>query len=133
MRVRIDGNPVPYANAKVTRRGTYSPRYYEKKIVTAQLASLGFEKLTGPLRATLIFGMPIPESTSKKRRADMLARKIYPTTKPDVDNLVKFILDCGKKILYPDDNLIVQLVVSEYYDEAPYTILHVENVLPLNH
>ncbi len=128
MRVQIDGNPIPYSRPRVTRHGTYNPRYNEKKTITTQLLSHRFEKLTEPLKATLVFSLPIPKSTSKKNREAMLAHKIVPTKKPDIDNLVKFILDCANGVLFEDDKQIVELVASKRYSDAPSTILHIENI-----
>ncbi len=128
MRVQIDGNPVPYARPRVTRHGTYNPRHKEKKNIASLLSSHKFKRLTEPLKATLIFSLPIPKSTSKKNRAAMLAHTIVPTKKPDIDNLIKFILDCANGVLFEDDKQIIQLVASKQYSESPSTILHIETI-----
>lgn len=128
MRVQIDGNPIPYARVRVTRYSTYNPRYNEKKRIASLLSSYQFKKLTEPLKANLIFSLPIPKSTSKKNRALMLEHKIVPTKKPDIDNLVKFILDCANGVLFEDDKQIVQLVASKRYSESPSTIIHIEGI-----
>lgn len=41
--------------------------------------------------------------------------------RPDVDNLVKFLLEVLKEVAYKDDNRVVKVVSSKYVDmEAPY-------------
>lgn len=45
------------------------------------------------LRATIIAYYPIAKSTSKKKRQQMLAGLVRPTKKPDLDNVIKSILD----------------------------------------
>lgn len=41
-----------------------------------------------------------------------------PTTKPDVDNVAKCVIDGLTKVAFRDDNQIVRLVVSKYYTAA---------------
>lgn len=51
------------------------------------------------LRATIVAYYPITKSTSKKKRQQMLAGLIRPTKKPDLDNVIKSILDALNNLL----------------------------------
>jgi Holliday junction resolvase RusA-like endonuclease len=42
-------------------------------------------------------------------------------TKPDVDNLAKFVQDALNKIFYRDDSLICQITCRKLYSEKPRT------------
>lgn len=48
-----------------------------------------------------------------------------PIVKPDLDNLVKFYLDAGNKILWSDDKKIVELKAKKIYSEVSQTIITV--------
>lgn len=50
------------------------------------------------------------------------------TSKPDLDNLIKFYLDCGNGILWLDDRFIGQLTSSKWYDTEPRTVIKLEHV-----
>ena len=49
----------------------------------------------------------------------MLNNEIYPTTKPDTDNIAKSILDSLNGIAYLDDKQVVDLRVRKQYAEVP--------------
>lgn len=47
------------------------------------------------------------------------------TSKPDLDNLLKFYLDCGNGILWADDRYISDLAACKLYDETPRTVIKI--------
>ena len=59
--------------------------------------------------------LSIPKSTSKKNVELMLNDTISPTKKPDIDNIVKIILDALNKIAFKDDDQITILKVEKKY------------------
>ena len=80
------------------RKKAYTPKKtkdYEEKISDYFLSHVKVERFDKdvPLVVNLIFGMPIPKSTSKKRVKVMLEGAIKPTKKPDIDNMQKAVLD----------------------------------------
>ena len=67
------------------------------------------------LRATIVAYYPITKSTSKKKRQQMLAGLIRPTKKPDLDNVIKSILDALNKFAYHDDTQIALVQAKKCY------------------
>ncbi|MBP2657279.1 MAG: Endodeoxyribonuclease RusA [Firmicutes bacterium] len=61
----------------------------------------------------------IPKSFSQKRRILAIAGSIRPTTKPDVDNVVKGIKDALKSVIWRDDSQVVELAADKFYSETP--------------
>lgn len=122
MRIQIDGNPIPAARARVTRHGTYNPRGREKTRLKTYFLSLNLLCLQGPLKVVLEFNMPFPKQTRKKARDLLREGKTYHVKTPDIDNLVKFILDCANGILFDDDKQVVELWASKKYSDFPSTI-----------
>ncbi len=57
----------------------------------------------------------LPKSTSKKR--EMLEVGKPATTKPDVDNVAKLVLDAMNGIVYEDDRLVSDLVIRKRKSE----------------
>lgn len=80
--------------------------------------------LEGPLRLSVAFVLPIPESWTQKRRARALAGEIQPTSRPDRGNLLKLLEDCLEAAgFYVDDAQIVGGEVAKRYgDPAGYRI-----------
>lgn len=67
----------------------------------------------GPVTVQLVFHMPIPSSWSKKRQKEAVGQP--HTSRPDLDNLVKTVLDALNGFLYRDDSQICELVVRKEY------------------
>ena len=63
--------------------------------------------------------LPIPTSKPKKWKADAAEGLIRPTTKPDLDNLLKQITDCLTGIMWIDDKQVVGYLpgTGKYYAE----------------
>lgn len=80
------------------------------------------------IKLTIIAYLDIPKSTSKKKREKMIRNEIRPTKKPDIDNIVKIILDGLNKLAYYDDTQVVELVVSKFYAEEPKVYVKIEKI-----
>jgi len=65
------------------------------------------------LRITAFYA--IPKSYTKKDKLAAAEHRIRPTTKPDVDNCAKAILDALNGVCYLDDRQVVDLRVEKYY------------------
>ncbi|OHR08004.1 Holliday junction resolvase, partial [Staphylococcus sp. HMSC078A12] len=75
---------------------------------------------------TLKFIFTPPKSWSKKKRLAMVGK--YKRTKPDVDNLMKTVLDAGNKHLWKDDNQIVDARTLKQYGDEAKIIMEIEEV-----
>ncbi len=93
---------------------------YEKEIRKAWIRANGETPEDGPLRVRVYFGLPIPKSETKTNKLKMIARKIFPVKRPDLDNLVKAVLDGLNGVAYKDDCQIVTMLSKKNYAEAPY-------------
>ena len=93
---------------------------YEKEIRAAWVRANGDQPEEGPLRARIYFGLPIPKSETKENKLQMIQRKVFPTKKPDLDNLAKAVLDALNGVAYKDDCQIVTMLSRKNYAEAPY-------------
>jgi Holliday junction resolvase RusA-like endonuclease len=68
------------------------------------------------------FYMPIPKSATKKQLREIEKHpKHY--RKPDIDNLLKFSLDCLNGELFKDDSLIWSLNALKGYHTEPGTYI----------
>lgn len=111
---------------------TYTPNEtiaYENWVRTCFLDKYrGMKPLEKPLKVKIIAYYEIPKSTSKKKRQQMLDMEIFPTVKPDTDNIAKGILDSLNKIAYLDDKQVVKLEVEKYYSTTACVAVMIEEL-----
>ena len=74
-----------------------------------------FKALEGRIKVSIIAYFSIPKTTKKADINEMLENNISPTKKPDIDNIVKSILESMKKFAFKDDNQITKLEVEKKY------------------
>lgn len=74
-----------------------------------------FKQLEGRLRVSIIAYFSIPKATKKSDINEMLENNISPIKKPDIDNIVKVILDSMNKFAFKDDTQISKLEVEKKY------------------
>ena len=65
----------------------------------------------------MVFVMPIPKSYSKKKQAALVGAS--HTKKPDLDNLVKAVLDALNGKAFADDSVISSISASKEYGSEP--------------
>lgn len=124
LQFEILGDPIPLARPRFSRTGTFDSQAKLKEGYGWQLKSqFRQEPLTCPIGLDIRFYMPIPKNTSGIKRRQMLAGMIQHIKRPDLDNLVKFILDCMNKIIFTDDSQIVDINCRKQYSEQPSTVI----------
>ncbi len=84
------------------------------------------EILKGRIKVTIVAYFAVPKSISKKDRENMLLGNISPTKKPDIDNIVKIVLDALNKYVFEDDNQITKLDVEKVYAEEEKVYVAIE-------
>ncbi len=78
---------------------------------------------TGPLMAILTFYLPMPKSKPKWKK--------YADKKPDIDNLVKNVLDPLHNIVFDNDSQVVCLKTYKLYAKGlvpPQVIVCIEEI-----
>ena len=85
-----------------------------------------FKPFEGRLSVNIIATFNIPKSTKKCEVEKMLQNQISPTKKPDIDNIVKIILDAMNKFAFKDDTQITKLSVEKKYGEEEKIYIEIE-------
>lgn len=116
IKIEIKGiDPVAASRARVTKFGTYNlPKYTEYKKAIADIAKVKIkEKLIGPVYMEIQYYFTIPKSWSQKKKNEHIGN--WHTSKPDIDNLNKAIMDALNGIAYLDDAQICYIKSSKKY------------------
>jgi len=85
-----------------------------------------YKPLEGRLEVNIKAIFSIPKSTKKQDIEKMLENSISPTKKPDIDNIVKIILDAMNKFAFKDDTQITKLCVEKIYGEEEKVVISIE-------
>ncbi|MBQ8640412.1 MAG: RusA family crossover junction endodeoxyribonuclease [Lachnospiraceae bacterium] len=112
---------------RVTKAGiAYTPKdtvQYENLVRLCYREKVG-EYLEGQIRIEIDAYFPIPKSTSKYNRNQMILGFLRPTKKPDWDNIGKIICDSLNGVAYRDDAAVVSARFDKWYtNEEPKTIV----------
>lgn len=122
----IPGAPVAKGRGRATRTGrVFTPAKTRKAEETlagramALLAGVEGLPLVGPLRLEATFTSTKPASWPKKKAEATTA----PTSKPDVDNLLKLATDALNGVVWVDDAQLVTIICRKVYGSTPSTRL----------
>ena len=126
----IPGEAVAKARPRVVtshgRNLTFTPqktKSFENLVKLMYVNQCKNQKLEGAISATIHIFRQIPKSTSKKKRENWLMGKYPVTTKGDLDNYAKSILDSCNGIAFDDDSQVAELYITKEYSDRPRTIV----------
>lgn len=141
--LEIDVTPSPLPRARHASRGGFVSSYYttvtkdkfndytdailkalEEQSEYSQAELLEASKKGNTLSVSCMFYLPIPKGTSKKKTT--LMEDTWQDKKPDLDNLIKMILDRCTGILFEDDNNISRIEAVKKYSQQPRIKLFIE-------
>ena len=116
----VPGPPVPQSRPRVFRNGgvkTDSDKVANYKQHVQWCAPA--KKLDGPLRLQVCAYLPRP----KKEKSSG-----YHSKRPDLDNIVKAILDALNGKIFADDGQVAEIVARKMTDETPRTVIRIEEL-----
>jgi len=118
--LNIDIEPVPQGRPRFGGRFCYTPhksKAFKKDLQYRLKQAYKGPPLEGPLVVSLDFSLTKPKSV----------KRVIPSVKPDLDNLVKAVLDAANLILWLDDAQIVGFYASKHYGK-PGIFIEVKTV-----
>tara|TARA_Y100001963_G_C6773707_1_gene446242 strand:- start:1328 stop:1825 length:498 start_codon:yes stop_codon:yes gene_type:complete len=125
----ILGKPVAQKRHRYTfKKGfarNYDPSFTDKKKFKAKVLEFApYNILKGSIVLCITFHMPRPKNHYRTGKFSHLLKKDSPNlhiVKPDIDNLVKFVMDAMQGILWNDDCCISALEARKVYSDKPRT------------
>ena len=137
MRITIPGKPIAKKRPRFVVRGKIGHAYNDQQTEEGRFLLLAKEQIDrvfdGPLIVMIHCYMPRPKGhygTGKNAGKLKASAPDVPTTKPDIDNCAKFVLDCLNGLAFHDDKQIIDLHVSKTYSDNPRTIITVQEFNP---
>ena len=134
--MEIQGNPIPQQRHRHFKFGTYDPCKKDKeKFLIKALKDYNYNKsfnhlpLLNAIHISIKFYMKRPKSHYRTGKYEGIVKdqwiEIPHTKKPDIDNLIKFVLDAlsGQNGFFLDDNLIESIYAKKIYSDNPKTMI----------
>ena len=85
-----------------------------------------FKPFEGRVSVEITASFEVPKSTKKSDKNLMLENKLNPLKKPDIDNIVKIILDAMNECAFKDDTQITKLAVEKKYAQSESIYVKIE-------
>jgi len=119
----VPGQPRGKGRPRFARRGNFVKTYtdaatasYEDQIRFYALQAMGSsEPLKTALEVFIYVKLPVPQSYSKKRTEACLSGLERPCKKPDLDNIIKAMMDGMNEIVYDDDVQVISIQATKRY------------------
>ena len=110
--IQPKGAPRP----RVTKFGTYNAKDYTdyKNVIGLAAKAKIKTPLDTPVAINIEFFFEIPNSWSKKKKE----AAGWHTSKPDIDNLIKGVLDGLNGVAYADDMQVVNIAARKQYTRS---------------
>ena len=119
----VPGTIVGKGRPRFTTQGkfvrAYTPkktRDYEQKIAMCYRKTTNYQS-DKALRVKIFAYREVPKSTTKKLRGWLLDKTFLCTVKPDIDNIIKVVLDALNNVAYYDDIQVCELVIIREFAE----------------
>lgn len=125
----VYGDPQGKARPRFTNKGrTYTPKNtveYEKRIRDAFIAA-GGKLIDGYVSVVVQSVFEVPKSYTKKKKLQAAEGTLLPSKKPDIDNILKCVLDGLNGVAYKDDSYVVKAEEVKVYGEQAMVIVCIE-------
>jgi len=119
----LPGRPIPLQRPRYSVTHVYDAQKKEKAVSSVYLAQQHNDRplIPGPIELTVIFYFETPKKTPS------LEGK-YHTSKPDLDNCIKYVSDISNGILYRDDSEISVIHAMKLYSRNPRTDIKLQQM-----
>jgi len=116
----VEGQPKSKGRPRFARGRAYTPAstlQYER-LVAAAAREVITEPITGNVQVDIIAVYQVPKSWAKALQASARRGDIMPT-RPDIDNVIKIILDGLNGAAYVDDQQVHMISAEKTYGDKP--------------
>ena len=136
MRFVIPGAAVPQGRPRFTRTGhAYTPqksRDYRARVQSAVRAAMAANAWTLQADTALALVVEehraIPASCSRRKQEQARRGELQPTSRPDLDNVIKAIKDALNGLVWRDDAQVTTIKACKFYSDTPCVVVRVNTM-----
>lgn len=88
----------------------------------------GIPPVTCPIHLAIFYGIKIRRKTKMRRRMKMLNGQIFHVSRPNLDDLNSFMVDCLSGIVFEDHSQIVEFHCLKRYQWYPKTTVYIRTL-----
>ncbi len=132
--ILIEGNPIAWKRAGNNQGRYYDTQLKQKEEIRKKIRIQSNGRfLVGPIKANLEFYFPIPISWSRSKKDQLLSQP--HDQNPDLDNLIKFMLDTIQGVCFTNDCQIASIdaVKLWWHTDNPHTAITLQQMPNLLH
>lgn len=129
----LSGKPVSCPRPRATRQGgVYMPKKYmdekNRLVSEVQIQAKMQNHVIIDEKCKVIIDFFFPATNKCKiKKGDLYSSPVYKETKPDIDNLIKTVLDVLTEAqIWTDDNIVVSITARKWYSGHPLGQTHVK-------
>ena len=126
MTFTIEGQPQGKGRPRFTKNGhAFTPqatRDYEN-LIAESFKAAGGELFDGYVCVNISAFYKIPQATTKVKRGMIERGFLKPAVKPDIDNVLKVVLDALNGVAYKDDSRVVSVTARKVYSFEPKIVI----------
>ena len=134
----VPGPPVGKGRPRIGRVAGHARMFTPEKTMAyeslvrhcAALAMAGRTPVDAACRVDMTVTMAIPASWPKKRQQQAASGAVFPTTKPDADNVLKAVCDAINGVVWRDDVQAVEVRVGKRYGAVPQVQVAISTMEP---
>lgn len=116
------GRPIPQGSLKFIQGRPIHVRAHDLALWRADIArnahEAGYKPVSNAVRVVITFIMKPPKTVTRR----------YPSVKPDLDKLIRAVLDGLTEVAYVDDQQVVHVEASKLYGEQEGAWINIENL-----
>ena len=132
----VPGSPIGKGRPRFARRGNFVQAYTPEKTASyenlvklkAMEAMQGRPPIDGPVSMELSLFIAPPASWSKRKTAEAIYGSLMPTSKPDIDNVLKGICDAMNEIVFRDDKQVCDVRIIKRYGQVAEARINVRAI-----
>ena len=129
----VFGEPIPLSRHMMSNNRMYNPSAKsQKQFLDCCKEYLPEQPFEGPLEISIIFYFTRPKKHFKTGKNAGILRQDAPTwhtSRKDIDNLIKFVLDSLNSKAYVDDKQVASISSRKYYtDDKPRTVVKISRL-----
>lgn len=115
----VNGYPRAYTPARTVK--------YENMIKESYFRISRYKSLKSLKITVLAYAEP-PSSRTKKFKESAFSQLFHPTTKPDIDNILKCVLDALNDAAYHDDKQVTEIAAKKIYGHVSRLVVRIEEI-----
>lgn len=118
----VRGRPIPQGSLKFIKGRPIHVRATDLALWRADIArnaqETGYRPVSSPIRIHITFILKPPKTVSRQ----------FPTVTPDLDKLVRAVLDGLTGVAYEDDSQVIAIDASKFYGQNEGAWINIEQL-----